>query len=72
MSTKTNNMIVSAIESTFGGIYKASKVLDVDYTTLHRWKHNKTNPNTETIERIAKEHPIIKELMILNTMRKDR
>jgi len=65
MSNETNKLIISALEYTFGGIYKASQQLDgvVNYSTLWRWKHNKQTPNLATIEKMVLRHPKLSKLI---------
>ena len=65
MSTQTNKIIISALENTFGGIYKASKQLHgvVNYSTLWRWKHNKQTPNLATIEKMVLRFPQLSKLI---------
>ena len=62
MSNETNNSMIRAIEDTFGSIYAASQKLDVDYSTLYRWKHNIQSPNLKTIEKIVKDNPGLNKL----------
>tara|TARA_R110001606_G_scaffold2608_2_gene11324 strand:+ start:2159 stop:2446 length:288 start_codon:yes stop_codon:yes gene_type:complete len=52
LSNTISQNIINKIVVTYGGIYPASKVLDVDYSTLWRWKEGKVNPNTATLQRI--------------------
>ena len=65
MSNITNKLIINALESTFGGIYKASKNLHgiVNYSTLWRWKHNKQSPNLATIEKMVLKFPQLSKLI---------
>ena len=55
MSNNLLQNLIKKIELTYGSIFKASHILDVDYSTLWRWKNDKQKPNTATLERIAEE-----------------
>ena len=55
MSNENLQNFIKKIEATYGGIYHASKLLNVDYSTLWRWKNGKQKPNTATLERIGKD-----------------
>ena len=55
MSNNLLQNLIKKIEITYGSIFKASPLLDVDYSTLWRWKNGKQKPNTATLERIAEE-----------------
>ena len=55
MSNELLQNLIKKIELTYGSIWKASHILDVDYSTLWRWKNGKQKPNTGTLERIAEE-----------------
>ena len=55
MSNENLQNFIKKIEATYGGIYTASKLLNVDYSTLLRWRKNLQKPNTGTLERIAEE-----------------
>ena len=63
MSNNSNKMIIKAIEDTFGSIYAASQKLDVDYSTLYRWKQGTQFPNIKTIEKIMKDNPGLNQLV---------
>ena len=55
MSNENLQNFIKKLEATYGGIYPASKILNVDYSTLWRWKNGKQKPNTATLERIGKD-----------------
>jgi hypothetical protein len=55
MSNELLQNLIKKIELTYGSIWRASQVLDVDYSTLLRWRKQKQKPNTGTLERIAEE-----------------
>ena len=55
MSNENLQNFIKKLEDTYGGIYTASKLLNVDYSTLWRWKNGKQKPNTATLERIGKD-----------------
>ena len=54
MSKEFLKNLIIKIEATFGSIRDASKVLNVDYTTLWRWKNGKHSPNTATLYAVRK------------------
>jgi hypothetical protein len=54
MSKEFLKNLIIKIEVTFGGIRPASKALNVDYTTLWRWKNGKHLPNTATLYAVRK------------------
>ena len=49
MSNETNKLIINALE--------------VNYSTLWRWKHNKQTPNLATIEKMVLRHPKLSRLI---------
>ena len=53
MSNENLQNFIKKLEATYGGIYTASKLLNVEYSTLWGWKNGKQKPNTATLERIA-------------------
>tara|TARA_Y100001963_G_scaffold55193_1_gene77154 strand:+ start:388 stop:579 length:192 start_codon:yes stop_codon:yes gene_type:complete len=55
MSNELLKNLIKKIELTYGSIWKASQILNVDYSTLLRWRKQMQKPNTGTLERIAKE-----------------
>ena len=55
MSNELLKNLIKKIELTYGSIWKASQILNVDYSTLLRWRKQMQKPNTATLERIAKE-----------------
>jgi|TARA_R100000988_G_C3868791_1_gene102755 transposase-like protein len=55
MSNELLQNLIKKIELTYGSIWKASQTLNVDYSTLLRWRKNIQKPNTGTLERIAEE-----------------
>ena len=55
MSNELLQNPIKKIEITYGSIWKASHILDVDYSTLLRWRKEQQKPNTATLERIARE-----------------
>jgi len=55
MSNELLQNLIKKIELTYGSIWKASQTLNVDYSTLLRWRKNIQKPNTATLERIGKD-----------------
>ena len=55
MSNELLQNLIKKIELTYGSIFRASHILDVDYSTLLRWRKQQQKPNTGTLERIAEE-----------------
>ena len=54
MSNNLLQNLIKKIELTYGSIFKASHILDVDYSTLWRWKNGKHLPNTATLYAVRK------------------